>query len=235
MNIILLHPDDFIAADRVRLCGRRLQHIRSVQRAAVGDVLRVGRIDGRLGDGLVAALDDTRLEMTVELTRDPPAPAPLRLLLALPRPKALRRVLQCVAAMGVKDIVLVNTWRVEKSFWSSPALAPEALRQELLLGLEQGGDSVVPTLTLEPRFKPFVEDRLPQWSAGSRRLLAHPHATASCPRGVAEAATLAVGPEGGFIQYELDALVSAGFEAVTLGARPLRVEHAVAALLGRIL
>jgi RsmE family RNA methyltransferase len=235
MNIILLHPEDFAAADRVRMRGRRLQHVRTVQRAAVGDVLRVGLLDGRLGDGVVTAIDDAQLDMTVALSRQPPAPALLRLVLALPRPKALRRILQCVAAIGIKDIVVVNTWRVEKSFWASPALAAAALRDELLLGLEQGGDTVLPRLSLEPRFKPFVEDRLPQWSATTRRLLAHPSAAAPCPRGLNEPATLAIGPEGGFIQYELDALAAVGFEAVTLGPRPLRVEHAVAALLGRIL
>jgi RsmE family RNA methyltransferase len=235
MNVILLFPDDFLAPDRVRLSGRRLEHVRRVQRAAVGDVLRVGRLDGRLGEGAVQAIDDGALEMTVRLEREPPPAAALRLVLALPRPKALRRVLQCVAAMGVKQLVLLNTWRVEKSFWSSPALAADAVRHELLLGLEQGGDTVLPHVVLESRFKPFVEDRLPDFARGTRRLLAHPHATASCPRGVAEPVALAVGPEGGFIQYELDALTSSGFEAVTLGARALRVEHAVAALLGRIL
>ncbi|MEO8603678.1 MAG: 16S rRNA (uracil(1498)-N(3))-methyltransferase [bacterium] len=235
MNLILLFPGDFVADDRVRFAGRRLEHIAHVQRAAVGDALRIGRLDGPLGQGIVTQLDAGGVEMTVHFDRQPPPPALLRLLLALPRPKALRRVLQCVAAMGVKDVVLLNTWRVEKSFWSSPALSPDALRQELLLGLEQGGDTLLPRFGLEPRFKPFVEDRLPAWSAGTLRLLAHPHAAAACPRGVAEPVTLAVGPEGGFIQYELDALASGGFAAVTLGVRPLRVEYAVAALLGRIL
>ena len=235
MNLIILLPDDFLAPDRVRLSGRRLEHVLRVQRAAVGDTLRVGRLDGPLGEGRVTAIDAGGLEMTVRLERQPPAAAPLRLVLALPRPKALRRVLQCVAAMGVKQIVLLNTWRVEKSFWSSPALAPDAVRHELLLGLEQGGDTILPRVALESRFKPFVEDRLPELARDTYRLLAHPYAAAPCPRGVAGPVALAVGAEGGFIQYELDALTSAGFEAVTLGARALRVEHAVAALLGRIL
>jgi RsmE family RNA methyltransferase len=218
MNLILLLPDDFRAPDRVRLGGRRAEHIRRVQRAALGDALRVGRLDGEIGAGIVTAICDDAVELGVTLDRPPPPPAPVRLVLALPRPKALRRILQGVAAMGVKDIVVCQSWRVEKSYWTSPALADDALRHELLLGLEQGG-----------------EDRLAELARGSRRLLAHPAAARACPRGLAEPATLVVGPEGGFIEYELDALAAQGFEAVTLGPRPLRVEQAVAALLGRLL
>ena len=235
MNLILLFAEDFLTADRVRLAGRRLEHVRGVQRAVVGDRLRVGRLDGPVGDGVVTAIDETALEMTIALDRAPPPPAPVRLVLALPRPKALRRVLQGIAAMGVKEVVLCNAWRVEKSYWSSPALTPESLRDELLLGLEQGGDTVLPRIACEPLFKPFVEDRLPIFADDTRRLLAHPQAPTPCPRGITTPATLAIGPEGGFIQYELDALTRQGFEPVSLGRRPLRVEQAVPALLGRLL
>lgn len=235
MNLLLLDADDFVAPDRVRVSGRRLQHVREVHRAGVGDTLRVGRIDGAVGVGVVEALDDAALTLAVTLDAEPPPPAPLRLLLALPRPKALRRVLQGAAAFGVKELVVLNSWRVEKSFWESPALAPAALRAQLLLGLEQGGDTRLPRVVLRRRFKPFVEDELPALLVGSQGLVAHPAAAAPCPRAVAGHVTLAVGPEGGFIPYEIEALQRAGCVPVSLGPRPLRVEQAVPALLGRIL
>ena len=172
--------------------------------------------------------------MDVELTESAPEALPLTLLLALPRPKILRRVLRTVTAMGVKRIVLLNTWRVEKSFWSSPALESDAVRAELVLGLEQAGDTVLPHVDCRKRFKPFVEDEASSLAAGTLPIVAHPGAAEPCPRAVDSAVTLAVGPEGGFTPYEVDLLSAHGFAAVSLGKRRLGVESAVAALLGRL-
>jgi RsmE family RNA methyltransferase len=172
--------------------------------------------------------------MEVELTDPPPDPLPVTLLLALPRPKVLRRVLRTATSMGVKRIVLLNTWRVEKSFWSSPALDPAALREQLVLGLEQAGDTAMPALDCRKRFKPFVEDEVAALAAGTRALVAHPGAAEPCPRSVDSSVTLAVGPEGGFTAYEVDLLGAHGFTAVSLGMRRLAVESAVAALLSRL-
>lgn len=234
MNLLLLAPEDCPAPGRARLGGRRLQHVREVHRAAAGDRLRVGLLGGAMGEGVITALDADTLEMEFTLEQAAPPKLPLTLLLSLPRPKMLKRIFQTVAAMGVARLVLMNSYRVEKSFWDSPWLAPEAVREQLLLGLEQARDTVLPEVVLEPRFRPFVEDRLPALAAGGRRLLAHPGGAAACPVGVAGPATLAIGPEGGFIPYEVSLLEAAGFEAVHLGPRILRVETAVTALVARL-
>ncbi len=234
MNLVLLFDDDFTGAEHVRLRGRRAAHVTGVHRAAVGDTLRVGALNGRVGSGRITHLADGVLEMAVSLDDDAPPPLPLTLCLALPRPKTLKKVLQAAVAMGVKRIVLMATWRVEKSFWESPALTAEALHEQVLLGLEQGCDTVAPSIEVRRRFKPFVEDEVPALIAGTLPLAAHPLADAACPRGVRTAVTLAVGPEGGFIPYEIDLLRAQGFTSVSLGPRPLRVEHAVPALLSRL-
>ncbi|MDT8440939.1 MAG: 16S rRNA (uracil(1498)-N(3))-methyltransferase [Desulfuromonadales bacterium] len=235
MNLILLEDGDFVAADRVVLRGRRLQHIRDVLRAETGQSLRVGRLNGSLGTAGVVSFAAEQVELRVVLDQPPPAPQPLTLLLALPRPKVLKRILQAVAGLGVKQVVLLNSWRVDKSYWQSPLLTPAALRAQLLLGLEQGRDTVLPEVLSRPRFKPFVEDELPQLLAGHTGYLADPGATVPCPAAASGPLLLAVGPEGGFIPYEVDLLTAAGLQPVHLGARALRVETAVAALLGRLL
>lgn len=234
MNLLLLEEADFIAADRVILRDRRLTHMQEVHRSVVGDSLRVGRIGGLMGSAELLRLEASEAELRVSLDQPPPAKLPLTLLLALPRPKMLRRVLQTVAAMGVPRVVLVNSYRVEKSFWQTPFLEPEAVREQLILGLEQARDSVLPQIIIEKRFKPFVEDRLPALAEATLGLVGHPGNYPPCPRGLNEPVTLAIGPEGGWIPYEIDLLAKAGLQPVQLGDRILRVETAVTALLSRL-
>jgi len=234
VNLLLLEEADFISADRVVLRDRRLTHMQEVHRAAVGDSLRVGRIGGLMGSAQLLRLEAHEAELQVSLDQAPPAKLPLTLVLALPRPKMLRRVLQTVSAMGVPRVVLVNSYRVEKSFWQTPFLEPEAIREQLILGLEQARDSVLPEVSIEKRFKPFVEDRLPALVEGTLGLVGHPGNYPACPRGLDEPVTLAIGPEGGWIPYEIDLLGKAGLQPVQLGERILRVETAVTALLSRL-
>ena len=234
MNLLLLEAADFVAADRVVLRGRRLTHLHEVHRAEAGECLRVGLLGGQMGQGQLLRLDATEAELKIELQQTPPAKLPVTLLLALPRPKMLRRVLQTVASMGVPKLVLLNSYRVEKSFWQTPFLEPQAIREQLLLGLEQARDTVLPEVIIEKRFKPFVEDRLPQLVAGTRGLVGHPGDYPTCPRALSEPVTLAIGPEGGWIPYEVEKLTEAGLQPVQLGDRILRVETAVSALLARL-
>ncbi|OFV89453.1 MAG: 16S rRNA (uracil(1498)-N(3))-methyltransferase [Acidobacteria bacterium RBG_16_68_9] len=234
MNLVLLTPDDFTDEHHVRFTDRRAQHIRAVHHAKLGDTLRVGLLNDQIGTGLVTRLTDAAVEIEVALDQPPPPPLPLTLLLALPRPKSLKRIVQAVTSMGVKRVILVNTWRVEKSFWDSPALKEPALREQMILGLEQARDTILPVIAQRRRFRPFVEDEIPALVAGTLALLAHPATEEPCPRDVQQPVTLAVGPEGGFIPYETDMLRQQGFRPVSLGPRRLRVEHAVPALLGRL-
>jgi RsmE family RNA methyltransferase len=234
MNLILLFPDDFIDAARVRLTGRRLEHVREVHRANEGDVLTIGVVDGKFGMGTVARIDRESLEMDVVLVDEPPPPAPLTLVLALPRPKVLNRVIVAAASLGIKQIHLVNAWRVEKSYWETPRLSEENLRAQAILGLEQSRDTRMLRIETHRFFREFAEERLPSIAEGSLNLVAHPHAAVRCPTAVDRNVTLAIGPEGGWIEAELGSLTRAGFEAVSVGPRILRVETAVPFLVARL-
>lgn len=234
MNLILLYDTDFIDEDRVRLTDYRAEHIRKVHRAVSGDRLKTGLLNGRMGYGEILACDNHEVVLQACFDQLPPAPLPLTLILALPRPRMLARSLQHISTLGVKRLILLNTHRVEKSYWMSPELNPEKIRNNLILGLEQARDTQLPEVTLETRFRPFVEDRLPDLVKGTRGLVAHPGSAQACPRGVDGPTTLAIGPEGGFIPYEVEQLNAAGLQPVHMGERILRVETAVTALLSRL-
>jgi 16S rRNA (uracil1498-N3)-methyltransferase len=233
MNLILLTEQDFSSSNIATLDDRRFVHIRTIQKPAIGDRLKIGLLNGNKGYGEVTSLSDQFISLAVTLDDTPPAPLPLTLLLALPRPKMLKRILQTVSSMGVKELYLINSYRVDKSFWGSP-IVENQIHENLILGLEQAGDTVMPNIHLRKRFKPFVEDELPTIAQNSRALIAHPYNAKPCPPTSSEPTTLAIGPEGGFIPYEVEKLNQCGFDSIHIGDRILRVENAVPALLSRL-
>jgi RsmE family RNA methyltransferase len=233
VNLLLFTPEEYGEENRIRVSDERLEHLLHVHGACVGDTVRVGEINGKMGEATVVAISDSEATLAVELSQAPPAKLPLTLVLALPRPKMLRRILRAVAEFGVGELHLVNSYRVEKSYWQTPVLESDTIRNYLVQGLEQARDTVLPSVEIHKLFKPFVEDAFPAMLTGKKALLGHPGDYTPCPRILAQKTLLVIGPEGGFIKYEVEKLQEAGCETVSLGPRILRVENAVTALFGR--
>lgn len=237
MNLILLSRNDFPFDDQhiVRFEGRRLQHILSIQRAQKGDTLRVGVINGNCGTGLIQSITDSCIEMTVVLDTLPPPPLGLILVCALARPKTIKKVIQCATALGIKKIFFIRTWRVEKSYLNSPLFLPDALAEQCILGLEQACDTMMPSIALKPLFKPFIEDEIPGLIQNSHAIVAHPTSSKGLIRDFNDnTVTLAIGPEGGFVDYEIAMLEKHGFESMSLGKRIQRVEFALPYCVGKL-
>jgi RsmE family RNA methyltransferase len=234
VNLVLLSPDDLTGPDRARLTDRRLAHVRGVHRAEVGDCLTVGLLGGRMGRGTVLRVDDRSLELDLTLDREPPPKRPLTLVVALPRPKVLNRLVAAATSLGVARIVLLNAWKVEKAYWASPRMGLDNLREQMVLGLEQARDTVLPDLRLARLFRRFVEDDLPGLAEGGTGLYAHPGTSGEPPGVLAAPVTIAIGPEGGWIDAEVRSLGDAGLSPLDLGPRILRTETALAVLVGRL-
>ena len=236
MNLILISESDFIGSDhkRVQIRGRRREHIMSVFHAVPGDRLKVGILGGLTGIGIVETIDNEKIELSVSLSEPPPQALPFTLVMALPRPKSLKKSIEVATALGIKRVFIIESWRVEKSYWSSPVLQSANLNSHIMLGLEGARDTIPPAIEIRKRFKPFVEDELPSVAKGTMALVAHPYSSLACPHDVNCAVTLVIGPEGGFIPFEIELLEKNGFQAVTLGPRILRVENAIPALAGRL-
>jgi RsmE family RNA methyltransferase len=228
VNVLLLEPGELGPEGRIRLSGRRHRHAREVLGAKPGETLVVGEIDGRLGMGRVLAIDPDGLDLEVVLDREPPAPLPVALALALPRPPSLRKVLQQATALGTKRIVLFGSARVEKSFWQSHGLEPAALDEQLRLGLEQARDTVRPRVETVRRFRTLCDKTVRELARTGPVWLADVGAP---PGPDAAPAAVLLGPEGGLLPAEIEALESAGARRVGLGMRALRVETAAVALL----
>ncbi|TKB25977.1 16S rRNA (uracil(1498)-N(3))-methyltransferase [Desulfopila sp. IMCC35006] len=240
MNIILAEEGE-VADSQLTLVDHRAKHIVKVLRAEVGDRVRVGLINGAMGCGIISAMHKKHpFTVDLDLTlNEPPRPRPtLDLVLALPRPIMLKRILSQVTALGVGTIHLINANRVEKSFWEAGILQPEEYRSHLLHGLEQAVDTSLPHIRLHPQFKPFIEDFFPSLASDYRHLLlAHPTGTQLIGEVIDSSngrVALAVGPEGGWVEYEVKKFQEQGFSGCTIGERILKVDTAVVALHARI-
>lgn len=236
MNIILAEAGE-VADNRLTLADYRAKHIVKVLRAEIGDRVRVGLINGTMGCGIISAIQKKHpFSVELELSlNDPPRSRPtLDLILALPRPIMLKRILSQVTALGVGTIHLVNANRVEKSFWEAGILQPEEYRSHLLHGLEQAVDTSLPEIQLHPQFKPFIEDFFPGLALRYHHLLlAHPTGGQRLGEVIDSRdgrIVMAVGPEGGWVEYEVKRFQEQGFSCCTIGERILKVDTAVVAL-----
>ena len=232
MNLILLASEQQCSHNSYDLSERQIQHVTQVLKKRDGDRVRVGVLNGDLGE---AVFDASLQRVTIlNLDTSPPAALPMELVLALPRPNMLKRTLLNITAMGVKKIHLLNSAKVEKSYWQSPVLEADALHQYLLEGLEQARDTQLPTIEFHKRFRPFVEDVLPSILADKKGLLAHPYQAKSCPVDIEYSCLLGIGPEGGWNEFEVEKWVEAGMDTVHLGERILKVETAVPVVISRL-
>ena len=233
MNLLLVERSEIGPEGTVRLGDRRAEHVRKVLRAVVGQTLRVGVIGGGTGEGTILSLEKDQVEVGLAVDEEVPPQPWIDLIVGMPRPAVLHRVLQTAAAMGVGRLDLTAAWRVEKSFFSSPVLGAESIRKHLLLGAEQGMTTRLPEVRLQRLLVPFV--RQLESSEDPRRLLAHPGAAEPLEAVFAPGGRLeiAIGPEGGWIDREIETFRQAGFRPFSLGPWILRVETAVTAVLAQ--
>jgi len=238
VNLLLLDADEVDDAGRAWIGGRRAEHLRRVLRVRPGQRLRGGIVRGSMATLTVETIrDDDTIRLRVEAQDATPSEPPaLDLIVALPRPQVLHRVLQFAAAMGVRQLDLIAAWRVEKSYFQSPSLRPESIARHLRLGAEQGATTWIPEVAVHRRFGPFLPTLATR--AHAFRVLAHPQAPSlesvlPIDLGADTPLAVAIGPEGGLIDREVRSLVDVGFARASLGPWVLRVEAALVAVLAQ--
>ena len=217
------------------LRDQRAIHICDVLKSTVGDHLRVGLRDGLQGQGEVTSIQDGAVLLSVELHDSPPPRHRFDLVLALPRPKMLRRIFRAVAEFGVQNLYLINSARVEKSYWQSPLLQVDAIDQALVTGMERSRDTIAPRVHLCPRFRPFVEDQLTQICAGRPCWIADMDAPVALSDCSATPAVVMIGPEGGFVPFEIQLAETTIAQRINLGSRILSVDTALTTVLAQAL
>jgi RsmE family RNA methyltransferase len=244
VNLLLYRAAELESETRLTLPAgdRRLEHLRGILKLQSGDRLRVGRLGGARGWArlLEDPAPDRPCPLQLEETEAvaPWTPPRRILLLALPRPPALRRILQLAPQLGLERILLTGSARVEKSYFHSPLLSRGEWREQLELGLEQAQETRLPEVLLFPQLHVVLQQELERWlPAGAARLLPHPGpwpGVASLQGQDTASWCLAVGPEGGWVEPEVQALCQRGFQPLSLGGRILKVEAALQRLVAQL-
>ena len=233
MNIVLLEAEQTQSEFWKIESPRQLQHLSQHVQLNAGDTLKVGIRNGQRYLTEVVTISEQHILLRPIQVEAVPAKLPVHLILALPRPKVLRRIIMDAVTLGVERISLIHSYRVDKSYWQSPFL--QQLDDYVTLGLEQAGDTISPEIQMYKRFKPFVEDVLPTFISDQKpAYVAHPYAEQQMPHAIQHSCCLIVGPEGGFIPFEVDLFKKNGCQARRLGNRILRTETAVSHILGRL-
>jgi RsmE family RNA methyltransferase len=227
MNLLLFESNEIKGDDTVCFQDRRSEHIIKILGCKTGDIIRAGMINGPVGNGEIVSIlgKDENAEVVLRFSAQdaqPERPA-FDLIMGMVRPIMLKRLLAQVASLGVGRIFLINSNRVEKSFFESGILEDENYRAYLI-----------------QRFRPFIEDLIPTIANKySRMLVAHPEAGQSLRQVIGTEirgrTLLAVGPEGGWVDFEVQKFIEQTFKPVTMGSRVLRTDTAVVALLSQLM
>ncbi len=232
LNIILFDAAELDTIQCLRLRDARADHIRTVLKAVPGQGLRIGLINGPRGTGVVESVADNEVVLSCGLESEIPSRPRVDILLALPRPKVMKRLWSRLAVMGVGRILLTNAEKVERMYFDSHVLDPACIRRGLLNGLQQAGDTLLPAVSVHRRFKVLLEDELDALAPDATRLVADPAARMTliqrmdaCPN-AAGRLLISIGPEGGWTRYALGQLASHGFRAFYLSHRILTTELA---------
>ncbi len=242
MNLIILDPGELGAEGNVRLRGPRAAHLLHVLRVTPGQTLSVGVLNGARGIATVRSAAEEVVDLSCLLDAAAPPPSRVDLLLAVPRPKVMRRLWAQITALGVFRIILTNAERVERPYFDTHILTPEFYRPLLIEGLQQARDTILPSVSIHRRFKVLIEDELDGLCGTGLRIVADPGATTRvsevlrhrlgpdpCAR-----VLLAIGPEGGWNDFELCLLETHGFHRIGMGPRTLRTDTASLALLALV-
>ncbi len=216
------YVDQPLAPGPVTIVGPEARHLAVVCRVRPGDRVYLFNGDGRQYGAAVTEAGKRGVRLEVEAVEEPARELGFRVVVAAPLPKGDRGQLlvEKLTELGVTEFVPLRTARSVVH----PRDA-DKLRRYVIEASKQCGRNVLMRVAPLSDWKDYVTAAdLP-----ALRLLAHPGGEALLPRGKEEVAC-AVGPEGGFTEEEVALGRAAGWRAVSLGERTLRVETAALAL-----
>jgi RsmE family RNA methyltransferase len=204
----------------------------SLRPLSVGSRVRIGLLNGSMGEVEIKDADEHFYWLEGELALPPPLAMPIAIALAFARPKMMRRTLQSVVELGVKDITLFRSFYCDKSYEQSGLYKSSTLEQLARVALEQACDTQMPRFHIFKSFKPFLEDSILANYKAESICVAHTNGVPLNRQQALQTNAILFGPERGFSAKEINLMESKNMGLFQFGDRHLRYETAVPYILG---
>lgn len=166
MNWIVAEMEELLSDGSLQIQSpdHRYHHIQKTLKPVLGQSLSVTLLHQKRAVFTVSHLDSKCVILAPTEcengSSDPDERFPASFVIALPRPKVIRRIVRGLSALRVREIEFYHCESVEKSYWSSHELVPENLKAAIREGISFHGHPHPTEVRLHRRFRPFVEDNL---------------------------------------------------------------------------
>jgi len=111
MNLLLLLPENMQSETLAQVSGRQLKHLHTTLTSKVGDHLCVGLLNDKIGTAEVTQLDTQQVTLEIDWHSEAPAALPLTLIIGLPRPKMLKRIMEQAKDTQLPEIHLKRRFK----------------------------------------------------------------------------------------------------------------------------
>lgn len=231
MNFIILEERERLDERLFRLSERKSNHILKILKSKLGDSLKAGLLDSSLGFAYIHAINKEKREVIVEYKADNAKLSEsrlsfIRVFSALQRPQTTKKMIQFCANCGIRDLFFFPAEKSELSYGHSSLWEEDNLREEILLGLEQGGRVFSPSIQiLKNKFK--IKEHL----VGNKRYLLDfkspylDELEASLAK--EEIVNIIIGPESGLREEDNKFFIDLGFQSISVSENILRSEIAL--------
>jgi 16S rRNA (uracil1498-N3)-methyltransferase len=203
--------------------GPEAHHIAAVRRFPPGQGITLFNGDGREYPAIITAVRKKRVSLHITGVENPQRELGFKLHIASALPKGDRGdfLIEKLTELGATDFTPLIT---ERTVVKPGEDKPDKLRRAVIEASKQSGRNVL--MRIHPPAK-WVE-----WCPlqAGRRLLAHSSGNGRSYVPHHEDVIVAIGPEGGFTESEVELAGKGGWEVISLGRRTLRVETAAVAI-----
>jgi RsmE family RNA methyltransferase len=226
MNQIVIEQSEY-SSDTRTVClgsGERLTHLNTVIKAHPGDELKLCVLNQFCAMGILKSLSSEEAIIEIKEKLEFPDHS-IHLLIGMSRPPTIKKVLEHATCMGIKAFHFIGTSLSERSYMQSKITNPEQYEKYLKLGLAQSARYYkMPQVFFHKNIYAAPYSQLPdsrfvlERDTDSTFLKYQPLTYPLC---------MAIGPERGFSDEEINYLEEKSFQAVRISNTTLRVEHAV--------